>query len=145
MYAGDVSCKDAFESLKSDPQSALIDVRTTREWETIGVPDLSSISKEVMFAEWQMFPSMQVDSDFATKVSASLEAQGVAKDTPIYFLCRSGVRSQGAANALTELGYTKAYNIIAGFEGEPDAAGERSNINGWMFNDLPFRKEKQIE
>lgn len=39
------------------------------------------------------------------------------KDTPIYTLCRTGVRSVGAANLLTDAGYTNVRNIWEGFWG----------------------------
>lgn len=39
------------------------------------------------------------------------------KDTPIYTLCRTGVRSVAAANLLKEAGYTEVRNIWEGFVG----------------------------
>ena len=39
------------------------------------------------------------------------------KDTPIYTLCRTGVRSVGASNLLTDAGYTHVRNIWEGFVG----------------------------
>lgn len=39
------------------------------------------------------------------------------KSTPIYVLCRTGVRSVGAANLLTDAGYTQVRNIWEGFWG----------------------------
>lgn len=39
------------------------------------------------------------------------------KDTPIYTLCRTGVRSVGAANLLKKAGYTEVRNIWEGFVG----------------------------
>ena len=39
------------------------------------------------------------------------------KDTPIYTMCRTGVRSVGAAEILTDGGYTNVRNIWAGFVG----------------------------
>ena len=140
MYAGDVSCKIAWESLKSET-SALVDVRTTREWESIGVPDIRETGKEVIFSEFLKFPDMSVNMSFAEGVHEALEAQGVSKDDPVYCLCRSGARSQGAASALTELGYTKAFNVIGGFEGDPGSDGTRGTVNGWQFDGLPWRRE----
>lgn len=39
------------------------------------------------------------------------------KDTPIYTLCRTGVRSVGSANLLTDEGYTNVRSIWEGFVG----------------------------
>lgn len=144
MYSGDKTCKEAMSSLSSSDAAALVDVRTTREWQSIGVPDLSQNSgtaKDVLFVEWQIFPTMQVNPDFANETHSKLEAMGISKNDPVFCLCRSGVRSQGAASALTAIGYTKAYNILGGFEGDPDASGERTRINGWVFDQLPSKRE----
>ena len=41
------------------------------------------------------------------------------KDTPIYTMCRTGVRSVGAANRLEAAGYTNVRNMWEGFVGVP--------------------------
>jgi rhodanese-related sulfurtransferase len=69
-----------------------------------------------------------------------LAAAGVAKDAPVLFLCRSGVRSVAAAEAATAVGYTRAYNILQGFEGNPDGAGHRGAGSGWKVAGLPWRQ-----
>lgn len=141
MYAGDVSCKTTWEELQSR-NAALVDVRTTREWDVIGVPDLSGIGKQVIFEEWQKFPDMNLNTEFAARVDARLQAQGISRDDPVFCLCRSGARSKGAAAALTQLGYTRAYNITSGFEGDPDATGQRARVNGWQFDGLPWKQRE---
>lgn len=140
-YAGDISCLEVWENLKTNAKSALVDVRTSQEWSTIGVPQLNTIGKKPIFAEWQVFPSMQINPKFADEVDAALKAQNISKDDPVFFLCRSGARSQSAAAAMTSLGYSKAYNILSGFEGPPDASGLRGTVSGWQFDQLPWKKE----
>ena len=54
------------------------------------------------------------------------------------FLCRSGVRSIGAAAAATEAGYNSCYNVLEGFEGDKDANGQRNHIGGWRKAGLPW-------
>ena len=54
-------------------------------------------------------------------------------------LCRSGVRSIAAAKRATELGI-EAYNILEGFEGNPDADGHRGQAGGWRFRGLPWKQ-----
>ena len=44
-------------------------------------------------------------------------------------------RSVAAATAATEAGFT-SYNVLEGFEGEPDRYGERT-VNGWKNRGLP--------
>lgn len=140
-YAGDVSCQQVWEELNKNAKASLVDVRTTREWSTIGVPDLSDVNKRPLFNEWQMFPSMELNTKFAEQIDSELQQFGAAKDDPVFFLCRTGMRSQGAASALTALGYTQAFNILEGFEGPPDSAGSRGTVSGWQFDQLPWHKE----
>mgnify|MGYP006163407847 CR=1 FL=1 len=54
-------------------------------------------------------------------------------------LCRSGVRSIAAAKRATELGF-EAYNILEGFEGDPDAHAHRGLKGGWRHHGLPWRQ-----
>jgi sulfur dioxygenase len=54
-------------------------------------------------------------------------------------LCRSGVRSIAAARRATELGL-EAYNILEGFEGDPDADAHRGHKGGWRYRGLPWRQ-----
>jgi rhodanese-related sulfurtransferase len=57
----------------------------------------------------------------------------------LVLLCRSGVRSISAAKRATELG-VEAYNILEGFEGNPDEQGHRGQIGGWRKRGLPWKK-----
>lgn len=139
MYAGDKTCEETWKALSANARAALIDVRTTREWEAIGTPDLAGAGKEAIFIEWQQFPTMAVNPEFAQQADAALKARGVTHDDPVFLLCRSGARSQSAAAALTAIGYRKAYNIIAGFEGPQDGTGQRGTVAGWQFDGLPWK------
>jgi hypothetical protein len=49
------------------------------------------------------------------------------------------VRSIAAAKRATELGL-EAYNILEGFEGDPDASAQRGRSGGWRFHGLPWRQ-----
>ena len=55
------------------------------------------------------------------------------------FLCRSGNRSIHAAKAATAAGIAPAYNMLEGFEGQPNAAGNR-NVTGWRVEGLPWKQ-----
>jgi len=57
----------------------------------------------------------------------------------LVLLCRSGVRSIAAARRATELG-VRSYNILEGFEGDPDPQGHRGRIGGWRMRGLPWRQ-----
>jgi rhodanese-related sulfurtransferase len=75
---------------------------------------------------------MAMNPAFDAQVSA-------LKDKPLVMLCRSGVRSIAAAKRATELGAT-AYNILEGFEGDPDEAAHRALRGGWKLRGLPWRQ-----
>lgn len=135
-YAGDVSPEAAWTALKSDGDARLIDVRTTAEWAYVGLPDLGALGKAPVTVEWKRFPSMAVNPGFAGAVAAA----GVEKGAALYFLCRSGVRSRDAAQAMSALGYGPCFNVATGFEGDRDAAGHRGTVGGWKTGGLPWRQ-----
>lgn len=139
-YAGDLLAADAFRLLSEEAASALIDVRSNAEWAYVGVPDLQAIGKTALLVEWQSFPTMQVDPDFAKRVAEKLSATGAKLGAPLLFLCRSGARSRSAAIAMTAAGWTPSFNIADGFEGPLDSSGHRNSIGGWRAAGLPWRQ-----
>ncbi|MCQ8782998.1 rhodanese-like domain-containing protein [Mangrovibrevibacter kandeliae] len=139
-YQGDVTVGECWSHLQSDADAFLVDVRTTAEWDAIGVPDLSSIGRSPLFIEWQTYPTMAIDPDFVEKLEAEIAAAGGSKASRLMFLCRSGSRSMGSAAAMTAAGYADSYNILGGFEGPPDATGQRGTVAGWQAEGLPWRR-----
>ena len=135
-YAGDVLPQQAWDLLKEDGSATLVDVRTVPEWTFSGVPDLSSLGKEVIMLSWQFYPSMQVNDKFVEQLERCI----IDKDTPLLFLCRIGGRSLSAAKAMAEAGYTKCYNIADGFEGSVDAHKHRGTVAGWKAEALPWEQ-----
>ena len=124
-YAGALLPAEAHELMQQGAK--LVDVRTDAELLYVGaVPGSDAI-------EWNRFPD-------GTRNPAFLEelARTVKKEEPVMFLCRSGVRSHAAATAATQAGWTEAYNILEGFEGDKDAQGHRNTVGGWKFARLPW-------
>ena len=72
--------------------------------------------------------------------SSPSNSQRVGAKSQVLVICRSGARSRAAAIALTRAGFTQAFNIAGGFEGDADAQGHRGNLNGWKASDLPWRQ-----
>lgn len=125
-YAGAVTPEEAHALLQAGAVT-MIDVRTEAEQHYVGaVPGVDGI-------EWNRFPDGQRNPDFLTELGKL-----VPKDRPVMFLCRSGVRSHGAADAATKAGWQEAYNILEGFEGDKDAEGHRSTLGGWRKAGLPW-------
>jgi rhodanese-related sulfurtransferase len=131
------SSLECFERLVNDPNSHLIDVRTKPEWDYVGVPDLSSINKQVTFVSWQIYPEMTINKFFENQVLRA----NINKTNNLFFICRSGWRSLNAAKFLTSSGFTNCFNVSDGFEGKINQDGNRSLVDGWQFNNLPWRQE----
>ena len=131
-YAGDVDPTQAWQLLTENPDAVLVDVRTQAEWTFVGVPDASPAGRRTLFVEWNTARGRNVD------FIAELKAQGVG-DGPVLFICRSGQRSIGAAQAATAAGFGPAYNITEGFEGPLDANRHRGAI-GWKAAGLPWKQ-----
>ncbi len=133
-YAGDLSPDEAWQKLTAG--AVLVDVRTEGEWAHIGIPETKSTDNDPLFIPWT-FAGGTPNPEFL----AELQRQSPADDgVELVFLCRSGVRSVAAAEAATAAGY-RAYNVLEGFEGEPDRYGERS-VNGWKNRGLPTNLAK---
>ena len=125
-YAGDVSPELAFQWWQ-EGTATLIDVRTDAEREWVGfVPGALPLA-------WKQWPGMAMNTGFDSALLAA------AQDKKVLFLCRSGVRSVAAAKRATELGL-EAYNILEGFEGDPDAHAHRGLRGGWRMRGLPWRQ-----
>lgn len=126
-YAGDISPPLAWQWSQSG-KAMLIDIRTEAERDWVGfVPG-------VPFVPWKLWPGMAVSTVFDDQLKAA-----APPGTCVLLLCRSGIRSIAAAKRATELGF-EAYNILEGFEGDPDAQAHRGFRGGWRFHGLPWRQ-----
>ena len=134
-YAGDLTPSEAYDLVRENPDAVLVDVRTTAEWEQIGIPDLSEIGQEVALIEGQQYPTGSINPDFAAELQ-----EVVHEGAPVLMICRSGVRSIAAAEAATQAGIGPAYNVLEGFEGRVDAFGRRGST-GWRAAGLPWRQQ----
>lgn len=134
QYKGDVTPEDTWKELEQNSNAVLVDVRTLAEWKCVGVANLSGVSKSNIFIEWVSFPDGQPNENFLSDLTQAVPS----KDTPIYFLCRTGVRSIAAAKAATGAGYANCYNVLEGFEGGPDEKGHRGRVSGWQGRNLPW-------
>jgi rhodanese-related sulfurtransferase len=124
-YAGAVLPAEAYALMQAGAK--LVDVRTEAEHHYVGaVPGSEHI-------EWTTFPDGTRNPDFLRHLE-----NAVKKDETVMFLCRSGVRSHAAAEAAAKAGWTEAYNILEGFEGDKDADGHRGTKGGWRYAKLPW-------
>ncbi|HEX7203100.1 rhodanese-like domain-containing protein [Arthrobacter sp. AK04] len=128
-YAGDLTPQEAWDKLEEG--AILVDVRTEGEWAHIGIPDTKATENDPLFIQWT-FPGGIPNPDFINDLNQQAPED---RATELVFLCRSGQRSIAAAIAATQAGFT-SYNVLEGFEGDPDRFGERT-VNGWKNRGLP--------
>jgi sulfur dioxygenase len=126
-YSGDVSPQLAHRWWTSG-EAHLVDIRSNAERAWVGfIPDVPGI-------EFKIWPSMAINPEFDAQLKAAVPA-----GAKVLLLCRSGLRSVPAAQRAQALGY-EAYNILEGFEGDPDGDAHRGNVGGWRKLGLPWRQ-----
>jgi len=128
---------EAFTMLTEQPNTMLIDVRSSMEFLFVGHP------KGAVHIAWIDEPDWDVNPDFITEIR-KLVLGGVCgeeQETPaIILICRSGKRSLVAGQSLLDAGLHNIYNIDEGFEGELNDKHQRSSIGGWRYHNLPWEQ-----
>jgi rhodanese-related sulfurtransferase len=130
-YAGAVTPAEAYALLQADPTVKLIDVRTNAERDWVGRVAIPEAQHGAV--QWSTWPGGVPNPDFAGQL-ANVAGPGDV----LLFLCRSGVRSQHAARVAFENGYSNAFDILEGFEGDRDSDGHRKTVGGWCKAGLPW-------
>ncbi len=125
-YAGGVPPKLAY-ALFSAGLAQLVDVRTLEERKYVGhVPGSLHVA-------WASGTNLTRNPRFARELEAK-----VGKDTTVLLLCRSGKRSDLAADTAAKAGFTRVFNVLEGFEGEIDEQQHRGVSDGWRQHGLPW-------
>ena len=76
--------------------------------------------------------------DFMHGVLRPLYEYDGRRDTTLLFLCRSAVRSHHAAASAATAGFSHAFNVLEGFEGDGDDRRQRGHLGGWRKAGLPW-------
>ena len=118
-YAGDITPEEAWKLLSENSEAVLVDCRTDAEWRFVGVPDLSSLQRDVVYIEWNRSDGTHNDG-----FVDDLKAAGVAGERPVVFLCA---------------GIGPSYNVLDGFEGHLDENRHRGGC-GWKAVGLPWKQ-----
>lgn len=126
-YAGEVTPREAWEIVTHLEGVKIIDVRCRAELDWVGVVP------EAILVEWKHYPGMTMNPAFLDELRAVASPEDI-----LLFLCRAGVRSGDAAALAADAGFRHAFNILEGFEGDKDAAGQRGHLNGWRHAELPW-------
>lgn len=126
-YEGALTPQEAYQLLREAPSAKLVDVRTRAERDWVGrIPGAVEI-------EWITYPAHQNNPQFVTQLEAQVDAESL-----VMFICRSGGRSSLAAATAAQAGYTQAFNVLEGFEGDRDPQGHRGTLAGWKHEGLPW-------
>lgn len=86
-----ISAKKAIEMMRTSPDCQIVDVRTREEFDTGHIEDAMNIPSETI----------------GTEIFRELPD----KNQVLILCCRSGNRSEEAADKLVNLGYTNVYDI----------------------------------
>lgn len=127
-YRGALTPPEAHAAWKRVAGAVLIDIRTTAELELVGsIPDAVNV-------EWKLYPDWGLNPSFVTSIQRKYAPEAV-----LILICRSGIRSDEAARKLVHAGFENVYQVLEGFEGVLDAAGQR-RANGWKWHQLPWNQ-----
>ena len=120
-----LASKEIIEYIKIRPNCVLLDVRTQKELDQIGKPDGETIGLKTYLLSFQLGEERIFNKNFVQE----FKNLKITQDKEILTICRSGSRSQFAAELLVKENYTCS-NISDGFE------GNNENI-GWKMCGLP--------
>jgi rhodanese-related sulfurtransferase len=138
-----ISAAEAYEKWKASPKEVVIlDVRTPQEYDFVGHPPMApNIPFKLWAGKWNPEKkkfSLSKNPDFVAKVKKKWKP-----DATLLIMCRSGSRSASAVNALAKDGFTNAYSVVDGFEG--DKVKDKSSAfhgkrmkNGWKNAGAPW-------
>ncbi len=144
-----LDAREAYElKQKLGDQVLFVDVRTRAEISYLGMPSVADAHipafEHPPNAAWDDKSGrfkMDPNPDFEPELARRLAARQLSKQDTVILICRSGDRTSRAVNFLTELGYSKVYTVVDGFEGDAIAEGPQAGqrvLNGWKNAGLPW-------
>ncbi len=144
-----VDAREAYALKQQLGEKAMfIDIRTRGEVSYTGVASVMDAHVPLLEhpanAAWDEKAGrfrLEFNNDFDAEVARRMAAKGLGKNDTVILMCRSGDRSSKAVNLLAELGYTKVYSVIDGFEGDVAKEGAQAGrrvVNGWKNAGLPW-------
>ena len=133
-----LSAQQAWQLMKDDPRTVLVDIRSNMEYLFVGHP-LGAVH-----VPWIDEPEWTVNPHFVTDIRKLLLGGAVCEVddgcAAVVLICRSGKRSHEAGKALMSAGFSRVFHVDEGFEGELDEEHHRSTVNGWRFRGLPWEQ-----
>jgi len=144
-----LTAAEAQSMVLAAPRSTLfIDVRSIGEIQFLGMPSMVDANVPYMVqSEWNEWDEkrhnfkLEVNSQFAAEVAKRLAEKHLTPSDPVILICRSGDRSAKAADLLAQLGYSRVFSVVDGFEGDIAKDGPHQGqrvVNGWKNSQLPW-------
>ncbi|WP_455380163.1 rhodanese-like domain-containing protein [Acidihalobacter prosperus] len=123
--------------MHEEPQTLLVDVRSTMEYLMVGHP------VGAVHIAWLDEPDWMPNERFVSQLRELMLGGSRCSDETcpaVILICRSGRRSYEAGQVLLANGFNKIFNIEGGFEGPLDEKHQRSTLAGWRFEGLPWEQ-----
>jgi rhodanese-related sulfurtransferase len=138
-----ITAQEAYAAWQKNPEEVkIVDVRTVGEYVFVGHAPMA-VNIPLLFldsekAYYEKKPQLPFNANFVGEV-----AKRYKKTDTLMVICRSGGRSAIAANILAKAGYTNAYTVVDGFEGDKLKVEGSYNegkrvINGWKNSGAPW-------
>ena len=124
-----IAARDISVFLAENQNAILLDVRTAEEWQKVGKPDGEKLGMKTYFLSIMEGAERIFNENFVK----DFQAQAIAQDQHIFIICRSGARSNVAAQLLKEAGFKNCINVADGFEGNEEVSV------GWKQSQLPCK------
>lgn len=122
---------EAAEFLSKTPDALFIDCRSDAEYFFVGHP------VGAVHVAWLDGPDWEQNPHFVGEIR---RLAGHSVDRPVVLICRSGRRSADAGIELEKAGFQSVVNVRHGFEGDLNENHQRSKVNGWRFDGLPWEQ-----
>ncbi len=133
-----ITPSESWKMIQDNPQSYLIDVRSTMEYLMVGHP------AGAIHIPWLDEPDWTPNPRFCAQVREVMLGGLLGADEEngpaVVLICRSGRRSLEAGRVLIEGGFRNVHNVSTGFEGPLDKDHHRSSSSGWRFDGLPWQQ-----
>ena len=130
-YAGDLTPQEAWAKLEAG--AVLVDVRTEGEWAHIGIPDTATATDNGS-AVHPVEPCRRHPQPAVHRAADGSRPRRTRRRAGVPVPLRRSAPSP-PRRPRPQAGFT-SYNVLEGFEGEPDRYGERT-VNGWKNRGLP--------
>jgi rhodanese-related sulfurtransferase len=140
-----LSAQETYGVVRAERDKLLfVDVRTGAELVLVGAtPEIDVQVPFSEFAEPRTWDAkagrmaMTPNPEFVADIEAALARKGLGKASKVLIICRSGERSARAVDVLAKSGFTDAWSVYDGFEGDLSSEGHRT-VNGWKNAKLPW-------